>query len=67
MTTWNDANETIPDHGGTVVCRTADRALCFGRVMRVGTDHIWIGYPDGLISVTHWFDLPPTPETHDDV
>ena len=66
---WIPVTERLPDHGGTVVCRTQDRQLKFGRVMRIdeyrggeiATTHQWMGYPYGQLTVTHWFPLPPTP------
>lgn len=67
---WIPAGERLPDHGGTVVCRTAQRELHFGRVMTVteckdgvkAVSHHWRGYPDGPLEVTHWMPLPEPPE-----
>lgn len=67
---WIPVSERLPDDGGTVVCRTQDRQLQFGRVMTVRkyncgevteTAH-WRGYPDCPLVVTHWFPLPPAPD-----
>ena len=63
---WIPVGERLPDHGGTVVCRTADRQLQFGRVMTVSKyvsgvfarSYHWVGYPDGTLDVTHWVELP---------
>ena len=73
---WISVDERLPGHGGTVVCRTQDRQLQFGRVMTVSkptrcaacgnvgsfteTYH-WRGYPDCPLVVTHWFPLPESP------
>lgn len=65
---WIPVTDRLPDHNGTVVCRTQDRQLQFGRVMticaysggeREETYH-WRGYPDCPLVVTHWFPLPET-------
>ena len=66
---WIPVEEQMPDHGGTVVCRTQDRQLQFGRVMTVSKynggeateTHHWRGYPDRPLDVTHWFPLPVSP------
>lgn len=66
---WIPVGERLPDHGGTVVCRTASRQLQFGRVMTVrkydggefAETYCWMGYPDGHLDVTHWFPLPEPP------
>ena len=70
MSAWIPVTERVPDHGGTVVCRTAGRELRFARVMRVttyadgtpATECHWMGYPDGQLEVTHWTELPEPPE-----
>lgn len=70
MGDWIPVSERLPGHGGTVVCRTRDRQLAFGRVMRVttcedgtpATTCHWMGYPDGQLEVTHWAPLPEPPE-----
>ena len=70
MSKWISVEEAFPDHGGTVVCRTQDRQLVFGRVMTVGKwndgelteTHHWRGYPDCPLVVTHWFSLPESPD-----
>ena len=69
---WIPVTERLPDHHGTVVCRTKDRQLQFGRVMTrytyrgdwiVEVTYHWRGYPDCPLEVTHWFELPePPPE-----
>lgn len=66
---WIPVTDRLPDHGGTVVCRTKQRELQFGRVMTVteykdGTvaeSHHWRGYPDAPLEVTHWVALPAPP------
>ncbi len=66
---WIPVTERLPDHGGTVVCRTQDRQLAFGRVMTITkydggkatTTYHWRGYPDSPLAVTHWFPLPEAP------
>lgn len=68
---WIPVSERVPEHGGTVVCRTVDRDLRFARVMRVttyadgtpATACHWMGYPDGQLEVTHWIPLPEPPKT----
>lgn len=70
MSEWLPVTERLPEHGGTVVCRTSGRELRFARVMRVttyadgtpATEFRWMGYPDGQIEVTHWMELPEPPE-----
>lgn len=66
---WIPVEERLPDHGGSVVCRTKGRELQFGRVMTVTeykdgektvTKH-WRGYPDCPLEVTHWTPLPGPP------
>ena len=68
---WISVEERLPDHHGSVVCRTQERELQFGRVM-TRTEYIgeaitvtkhWRGYPDRHLNVTHWFPLPEPPET----
>lgn len=67
---WIPASDRVPDHGGTVVCRTADKELRFARVMRVtthadgtpATAYHWMGYPGDPLDVTHWMPLPEPPD-----
>ena len=67
---WIPVTERLPDHHGTVVCRTKDRQLQLGRVMTICTysggsraeTYHWRGYPDCPLVVTHWFPLPEPPE-----
>ena len=67
---WIPVTERLPDHHGTVVCRTKDRQLQLGRVMTRCTysggscaeTYHWRGYPDCPLVVTHWFPLPEPPE-----
>lgn len=73
MSEWIPVTERVPEHGGTVVCRTRDRQLAFGRAMRWceqrgGERHEkyhWMGYPDGSLDVTHWMPLPEPPRCTD--
>ena len=66
---WISVSERLPEHFGTVVCRTKQRQLEFGRVMtvskytggEVAETHHWRGYPDRPLEVTHWFPLPEPP------
>ena len=66
---WIPASDRLPEHGGTVLCRTLDRRLEFGRVMTIrkydggefSETYCWMGYPDGHLNVTHWFPLPEPP------
>lgn len=70
MERWIPVSERLPDHGGTVVCRTASKQLEFGRVMTVYRYYkggftktcSWRGYQDKHLEVTHWFPLPEAPE-----
>jgi hypothetical protein len=70
MSQWIPVDERLPDHHGTVVCRTQDRQLQLGRVMTICTysggnraeTYHWRGYPDCQLEVTHWFPLPDPPE-----
>lgn len=69
MSEWISVTARLPDHGGTVVCRTKQRELQFGRVMTVteykdgaaAVSHHWRGYPDYPLEVTHWTPLPAPP------
>ena len=70
MPRWIPVEERLPDHGGSVVCRTQERELQFGRVMtrteysggQITVTKHWRGYPDRPLAVTHWMPLPEPPE-----
>jgi hypothetical protein len=63
---WISVSDGLPDHGGTVLCKTTRGELVFGRVMTTTRysgqtprhEHKWVGYPSCDIDVSWWSPLP---------